>query len=318
MNLVHAMTIPTPGGPEALRWEQVPDPQPAAGEVVIAVVAAGVNRADLLQRQGHYPPPPGASSYPGLEVSGRIVHPAGPWQVGDEVCALLSGGGYAELVAVPAGQVLPRPAGVSLRDAAGLPEVAATVWSNLVQVARLGAGERLLVHGGGGGIGTFAIQVGRALGAHVSTTARPAKHAALRELGARRCIDYTSEDFTDAAADVILDVMGASYLDRNLRALADDGRLVVIGLQGGRKAELNLGALMARRASVSGTTLRARPADQKAAIVAGVRRDLWPLVENGEIRAVIGDCLPITAAGDAHELVEQGDQLGKVLLEVSA
>jgi putative PIG3 family NAD(P)H quinone oxidoreductase len=318
MNIVYAMTITNPGGPEALRWEQVPDPQPAPGEVVIAVVAAGVNRADLLQRQGHYPPPAGASPYPGLEVSGRIVHAAGPWNVGDEVCALLTGGGYAELVAVPAGQVLPCPAGVSLRDAAGLPEVAATVWSNLVQVAGLRAGERLLVHGGGGGIGTFAIQVGRVLGARVSTTARPAKHSALRELGAQRCIDYASEDFSDAAADVILDVMGASYLDRNLRALADDGRLVIIGLQGGRKAELNLGALLAKRASVSGTTLRARPAEQKAGIVAGVRHDLWPAVERGEIQPVIGGHLPITAAGQAHELVERGDQLGKVVLEVSS
>ncbi|TDB71472.1 NAD(P)H-quinone oxidoreductase [Micromonospora sp. KC721] len=322
---MRAMTIPEPGGPEALVWAEVPDPEPGPGEVVMAVRASAVNRADLLQRQGHYPPPPGAPAYPGLECSG-VVAALGPgvtgWQVGQEVCALLAGGGYAERVAVPAGQLLPVPVGVDLVDAAALPEVACTVWSNVVRLAGLGKGETLLVHGGGSGIGTFAIQLGAALGATVVVTARAAKHERLRELGAAHTVDYREQDFVEEVrrvtdgrgADVILDIMGASYLGRNVAALADGGRLVVIGLQGGRKAELDLAALLAKRASVSATALRSRPADDKAEIVRGVREQVWPLVESGTIRAVVDRRLSMTDAPDAHRLMESSDHLGKILL----
>ncbi|HEX6967647.1 MAG TPA: NAD(P)H-quinone oxidoreductase [Micromonosporaceae bacterium] len=322
---MRAITIPEPGGPEVLTWAEVPDPQPGPGEVVIAVRAAGVNRADLLQRQGHYPPPAGAPPYPGLECSG-VITAIGPdvtgWQVGQEVCALLSGGGYAEQVAVPAGQLLPIPAGVDLLDAAGLPEVACTVWSNVVQLAGLRAGETLLVHGGGSGIGTFAVQLGAALGATVIATARPSKHDRIRELGAAHVIDYTSADFVDevnrrGGADVILDIMGAAYLGRNIEALATGGRLVVIGLQGGRKAELNLNTLLSKRGAIFATSLRARPTTEKAEIVRGVREQVWPLVSAGRVRAVIDRRLPMTQAAEAHRIVESGDHLGKVLLTVA-
>ncbi|MEH0821961.1 MULTISPECIES: NAD(P)H-quinone oxidoreductase [unclassified Micromonospora] len=322
---MHAITIPEPGGPEALVWAEVPDPEPGPGEVVVDVRASAVNRADLLQRQGHYPPPPGAPAYPGLECSG-VISAIGPgvtgWEVGQEVCALLAGGGYAERVAVPAGQLLPVPAGVDLVDAAALPEVACTVWSNVVRLARLGRGETLLVHGGGSGIGTFAVQLGVALGATVVATARPAKHDRLRELGAAHTVDYREQDFVEEVrrvtdgrgADVILDIMGASYLSRNVAALADGGRLVVIGMQGGRKAELDLGALLAKRASVAATALRSRPLDDKAEIVRGVREQVWPLVEAGTIRPIVDRRLPMTEAAEAHRLVESNDHVGKVLL----
>ncbi len=313
---MRAITIPEPGGPDALVWAEVPDPEPGPGEVVVDVTASAVNRADLLQRQGHYPPPPGAPPYPGLECSGVVG------ATGEEVCALLSGGGYAEKVAVPAGQVLPVPKGLTVAEAAALPEVACTVWSNVVDLAGLRDGETLLVHGGGSGIGTFAIQLGVALGATVITTARAAKHERLRELGAAHTIDYTAGDFVEQTrkatggrgADVILDIIGGAYLDRNIDALATGGRLAVIGLQGGRRAELNLGALMAKRASVTATTLRARPADDKARIVRGVREQVWPLVESGAIRPVVDRRVPMARAAVAHRLVEAGDHLGKVLL----
>ena len=322
---MRAITISESGGPDALVWAEVPDPQPGPGEVLVAVRASAVNRADLLQRQGLYPPPPGASPYPGLECSGSIVAigaDVSGWRVGQEVCALLAGGGYAELVTVPAGQLLPVPAPLSVTDAAALPEVACTVWSNVAQLAHLGMGETLLVHGGGSGIGTFAIQLGAALGATVVTTARAAKHERLRELGAAHTIDYPSEDFVEEVrrvtdgrgADVILDIVGGAYLGRNVAALATGGRLVVIGLQGGRTAELNLGALLAKRASVSATTLRARPAAEKAAIVRGVREEVWPLVESGAIRPIIDRQLPLSRAAEAHRIVESSDHLGKVLL----
>lgn len=322
---MRAITIPEPGGPDALTWAEVPDPVPGPGEVVLAVRASGVNRADLLQRQGHYPPPPGASEYPGLECSG-VISAVGPdvtgWRVGQEACALLAGGGYAQRVAVPAGQLLPVPTSVDLIDSAALPEVACTVWSNMVQLARLGIGETLLVHGGGGGIGTFAVQLGAALGAKVVVTARSVKHARLRELGAAHTIDYTGADFVEEirkvtdgrGADVILDIMGASYLERNVAALAVDGRLVVIGLQGGRKAELNLGTLLAKRATVAATALRSRPSGQKAAIVRGVREEVWPLIESGEIRPVIDRRVSMVHAAEAHRILESSDHLGKVLL----
>jgi len=325
---VYAVTIPQPGGPEVLTWAEVDDPVPGPDEVLIDISASAVNRADLMQRAGFYPPPPGAPPYPGLECSGRIVAVGADvtqWQPGDEVCALLGGGGYAERVAVPAEHCLPVPAGVSVTDAAALPEVACTVWSNVFDLAGLLTGEVLLVHGGGSGIGTFAIQLARARDARVLTTARAAKHQALRELGAELTIDYTIEDFVDAVrtatddrgADVILDIMGASYLERNVDTLATGGRLVVIGLQGGRTAELNLGTLHAKRASIMATALRSRPADQKAAIVAAVREHVWPLVENGQVRPVISTRLPMSDAAEAHRILESSEHVGKVVLVVS-
>jgi putative PIG3 family NAD(P)H quinone oxidoreductase len=320
-----AITITEPGGPEVLAWTEVPDPVPGPAEVLIDVHASAVNRADLLQRAGYYPPPPGAPPYPGLECSGVVA------EVGDgvtglapgaRVAALLAGGGYAERVVVPAGQVLPVPRGIHPVDAAALPEVACTVWSNVVDLAGLRASQTLLVHGGGSGIGTFAIQLAVALGARVVTTARAVKHAALAGLGAHRVIDYQSEDFVAATkeatggrgADVILDIMGAAYLSRNVAALAPDGRLAIIGLQGGRKAEIDLGALLTTRGVISATTLRARPLADKARIVAGVRTQVWPLIESGAIRPVIDRRVPMPRAADAHRLVESSDHVGKVLL----
>ncbi|HEU4348679.1 MAG TPA: NAD(P)H-quinone oxidoreductase [Actinoplanes sp.] len=311
---MHAIVIDKP---DSMIWTEVPDPVPADGEVIIQVTAAGVNRADVLQRQGHYPLPPGAPPYPGLECSG-VISATGPGvaghRVGERVCALLAGGGYAELVAVPAGQLLPVPQGLSVLESAALPEVACTVWSNVVDIARLRKGETLLVHGGGGGIGTFAIQLGRALGARVVVTARAAKHDKLRALGADVTIDYTTDDFTQHRADVILDIIGAKYLDPNIRALNPDGRIAIIGMQGGRKAELDLGALMAKRGSISATTLRARPVTDKARIVRGVRAQVWPLVDAGEIRPVIHTTIRMADVGEAHRLMESSDHLGKILL----
>ncbi|OII62968.1 NADPH:quinone oxidoreductase [Streptomyces sp. CC53] len=323
---MHAITIPEPGGPDALVWAEVPDPVPGEGEVLVDVAATVVNRADLLQRQGFYPPPPGAPVYPGLECSGRVAA-VGPgatgWAVGDEVCALLAGGGYAEKVAVPAGQLLPVPKGVDVVTAAALPEVAATVWSNVFMVAHLRPGETLLVHGGASGIGTMAIQLGKAVGARVAVTAgSPDKLARCAELGADVLIDYREQDFVQevrkatggAGADVILDIIGAKYLERNVEALAVNGRLAVIGLQGGRKAELNLGALLAKRAAVTATSLRGRPLTEKAAIVAAVREHVWPLVAAGAVRPVVDRVLPMTAAAEAHRVLEDSTHVGKVLL----
>ncbi|MEU7636983.1 MULTISPECIES: NAD(P)H-quinone oxidoreductase [unclassified Streptomyces] len=325
---MRAITIPEPGGPEALVWAEVPDPQPAEGEVLIEVAASAVNRADLLQRQGFYDPPPGASPYPGLECSGRIAA-IGPgvhgWAVGDEVCALLSGGGYAEKVAVPAGQVLPLPPGVDLVTAAALPEVACTVWSNVFMIAHLRPGETLLVHGGASGIGTMAIQLAKAVGARVAVTAGgPEKLARCAELGADILIDYREQDFvqeirkaTDGkGADVILDIIGAKYLQRNVKALAIAGRLAIIGLQGGVKAELNLAALISKRAAITGTGLRARPVSEKSAIVAAVREHVWPLIGNGQVRPIIDRALPMAEAAEAHRILDSGSHVGKVVLTV--
>ena len=323
---MNAITIPRSGGPEVLTWQTVPDPEPAAGEVLVDVTASAVNRADLMQRQGFYPPPAGAPPYPGLECSGRIAAVGDGvtgWQVGDEVCALLAGGGYATRVAVPAGQVLSKPAAVSLRDAAALPEVACTVWSNVGQLAHLSKGETFLVHGGGSGIGTHAIQVAKALGAIVLCTAgTPEKLARCRELGADVTINYRTEDFvarareeTGGGVDVILDMIGAKYLTRNVEALAANGRLAIIGLQGGARAEIDLNALMRTRAQVIGTVLRARPAAEKAAIVAAVRERVWPLVESGAVRPVVDRVLPMVDAAGAHRVVEAGQNIGKVVLE---
>lgn len=311
---------------EVLSWRDVPDIQPAPGEVLIAVAAAGVNRADLLQAKGLYPPPPGASDTIGLEVSGVIAavgHDVRDWTVGQEVCALLAGGGYAEYVAVPAPQVLPIPAGVALVDAAGLPEVACTVWSNLVQTAGLAEGQLLLVHGGASGVGSHAIQVARQLGAWVAVTAgSDAKLQLCRELGAEITVNYHDEDFVAqvleaGGADVILDIMGAAYLDRNIDALANDGRLVVIGMQGGVKGELNLGKLIGKRAAVIGTALRARPVEGprgKGAVVAAVTDKVWPMLADGRIKPVIGASLPIDQAAEAHRLLASGEVAGKVVL----
>ncbi len=323
---MYAITIPEPGGPEALVWAEVPDPEPGEGEVLIEVASSAVNRADIMQRQGFYDPPPGASPYPGLECSGRIAA-LGPgvsgWAVGDEVCALLSGGGYAEKVAVPAGQLLPVPAGLDVRQAAALPEVTCTVWSNVFMISHLRPGETLLVHGGSSGIGTMAIQLAKAIGARVAVTAGTKEkldHCA--GLGADILINYREQDFVEeiekatdgAGADVILDNMGAKYLDRNVRALAANGRLAIIGLQGGVKGELNIGLLLGKRAAVSATSLRARPLGEKAAIVAAVREHVWPLIEGGHVRPVVDRELPMSEAAQAHRVLEESGHVGKVLL----
>src|SRR3954469_20834354 len=295
---MHAIVIENPGEPDVLRWTEVPDPVAGPGEVLLDVVAAGINRADISQRMGSYPPPSGASEYPGLEASGRIAalgEGVTGWSVGDEVCALLSGGGYAEKVAVPAGQVLPVPKGVSLVEAAALPEVTCTVWSNVFMLAGLREGESFLVHGGSSGIGTMAIQLAKARGARVLCTAgTEEKLARCRELGADVAINYRTEDFVKMAApvDVILDNIGAKYLARNVRALGAGGRLMIIGFQGGGTGELDLIELMTRRASIQATGLRARPREEKAEIVASVREHVWPLVESGRIRPVIDRTIP--------------------------
>ena len=321
-----AIVFSQPGGPEVLAWSEVPDPVPGDGEVLVEVAGAAVNRADLLQRQGFYDPPPGSSEILGLECSGRIAA-LGPgvsgWGVGDRVCALLTGGGYAQRVAVPSGQLLPVPDSVDLVDAAGLPEAVCTVWSNVFMAAGLQPGETLLVHGGASGIGTTAIQLAKSLGATVLVTVG-SKEKAQRcvELGADAAIDYRNEDFVERVheltaghgADVILDIMGASYLGRNVDALAINGRLVNIGMQGGSKAELDLGKLMRKRAAVLATTLRARPLEEKAAIVAAVREHVWPLVASGAFRVIVDRRVPLPDAADAHRAVEASDHVGKVLL----
>ncbi|MFF5145348.1 NAD(P)H-quinone oxidoreductase [Streptomyces sp. NPDC013157] len=323
---MYAITIPEPGGPEALVWDEVPDPVPGDGEVLVEVVAGAVNRADIMQRQGYYDPPPGASPYPGLECSGRITA-LGPgvsgWSVGDEVCALLAGGGYAEKVAVPAGQLLPVPGGLDLKQAAALPEVACTVWSNVFMIAHLRPGETLLVHGGSSGIGTMAIQLGKAVGAKVAVTAgTKEKLDFCAELGADILVNYREQDFVaevkqatgGAGADVILDNMGAKYLDRNVQALAVNGRLAIIGMQGGVKGELNIGALLGKRAAISATSLRARPLAEKATITAAVREHVWPLIAQGHVRPVVDRELPMADAAQAHRVVEASEHIGKVLL----
>ena len=323
---MRAVLAPEPGGPDALVLTELPDPTPAAGEVVIDVVASAVNRADVLQRMGFYPPPPGASDVLGLECSGRISaigDGVEGWSVGDEVCALLAGGGYATKVAVPAGQVMPVPAGVDLADAAALPEVATTVWSNVFMVASLQAGQRFLVHGGAGGIGTFAIQLAHALGAEVFATAGSAEKLDLcRELGADRAINYRDEDYVAilkeaGGADVILDNMGAKYLPGNVSALATEGRLVIIGMQGGVKGELNIAELLGKRGAVIATSLRARPAEGKAAICASVVEHVWPLVADGTIRPMVSERVPLEQVARAHELIDDGTHTGKILLSVS-
>ncbi len=316
------------GGPEVLSVADVPDVAPAPGEVAIDVVATAVNRADLLQRQGFYPPPPGASETLGLECSGRIAglgDGVTGWAVGDEVCALLSGGGYASRVVVPAGQVMPVPDGIDLVTAGALPEVACTVWSTVFMVGGLRPDETFLVHGGSGGIGTFAIQLVARLGARVLTTAgSPEKLATCAELGADVAINYRDQDFVEvvkaetdgAGVDVILDNMGAKYLARNVDALARNGRLVIIGMQGGTKAELDIAALSRRNGLVTAVLLRSRPAGEKAAICASVVEHVWPLVADGSVRPVVHTTLPLDDVAEAHRLMEDGGHTGKILLTV--
>ncbi|MFI9593643.1 NAD(P)H-quinone oxidoreductase [Nonomuraea sp. NPDC052265] len=316
---MRAIEITEPGGPEVLEWREVPDPSVGPGDVLIDVVASAVNRADVHQRMGFYDPPPGAPSYPGLEVSGVVAAVGADveqFKAGDEVCALLAGGGYAERVAVPWQQVMPAPQGVPLEEAAGLPEVACTVWSNVFMVGRLRRGETLLVHGGASGIGTFAVQLAKALGSRVAATVgSEAKAEQVRKLGADEVVNYREEDFADRVeADVILDIMGAKYLAANVRALRTGGRLVIIGLQGGRKAELDLGALLTKRAAVHGTTLRARPVDEKGVIVRSVVANVWPLVEAGAVRPVVYARVPMAEAADAHRMLDSGEHVGKILL----
>jgi putative PIG3 family NAD(P)H quinone oxidoreductase len=325
---MYAITLREPGGPDVLEWTEVPDPVAGPGQVVIDVVASAVNRADLLQRQGNYPPPPGASKIIGLECSGRIAalgEGVEGWQVGDEVCALLAGGGYAQQVAVPAAQLLPIPDGVDLVTAGGLPEVACTVWSNVLDAGRLAPGETFLAQGGSSGIGTHAIQVAKALGARVAATAgAPDRLERCRELGADIVINYRDDvpnelkKATDGhGADVILDNMGASGLQANIEALAPDGRLVIIGMQGGTKGELNIGALLRKRGSVTAMGMRGRPvegANGKGRIVAGVREQIWPMIADGRVRPIVEDRIPMQRAAQAHARLEAGGVVGKLLL----
>jgi putative PIG3 family NAD(P)H quinone oxidoreductase len=328
---MRAVVITEPGGPEVLEVQEVPDPAPEADEVLIKVAATAVNRADLLQRQGNYPPPRGASPYLGMECSGTIAalgkNVAG-WSEGDAVCALLAGGGYAELVAAPVGQLLPVPEGVGLVDAAALPEVTCTVWSMVFgpQAGRLQPGEKFLVHGGTSGIGTMAIQIAHGRGATVFATAgTPRKVKYCRDLGADVAINYRDEVFDERIADetrrvgvdVILDNMGALYLPRNVACLATGGRLIVLGLQGGTKGDLDLGALLTKRATVHAAGLRGRPADQKAQIVAETQANVWPMIEAGTVRPIIDRVLTLDDAGEAHRLVDSSEHIGKVVLRVA-
>lgn len=323
-----AVFITEPGGPEVLQVREVEAPVPGPGEVLIDVVAAGVNRADVQQRRGFYPPPPGASEIPGLEVSGRIVgfgpDVARPFSVGDKVVALLAGGGYAEQVAVPAEQVLRIPDGVDLVTAAALPETAATVYSNLFMTAQLQPGETLLVHGATGGIGTMAVQMAKAYGARIAATAGTDEKVSTARafLGVDIAINYNEQDFVEVlreatdghGADVILDVVGGKYLERNIEALADYGRLVVIGLKGGAKAELNLGMLLNKRAAVIGTALRPRPVEEKGVIMSAVKDHVWPLIADGRIKPLVDKTFPLAEVTAAHEYFDSGEHVGKILL----
>jgi putative PIG3 family NAD(P)H quinone oxidoreductase len=320
---MRAVTVTEFGPPENLVITDIETPRPAGGEVLVQVAAAGVNRADLLQRQGNYPPPPGASDIIGMEVSGTITELGSEvtgWEQGQQVCALIAGGGYAEYVTVAAEHLLPVPDSVELIQAAALPEVACTVLSNLKRTAHLQRGELLLLHGGASGIGTHGIQWAKALGATVAVTAGSAEKLDFcRDLGADITINYHDEDFVEVlkphgGADVILDIIGAKYLSRNVSTLAKDGRLVVIGMQGGVKAELNLGALLAKRGTIHATALRSRTQSDKAAIVADTIATTWPMVADGRVKPVVGQTFPLDQASEAHKLLESGKVTGKVLL----
>jgi putative PIG3 family NAD(P)H quinone oxidoreductase len=325
---MRAIEISTPGPPDVLRLVERPAPEPAPGEVLIEVSAAGVNRPDVQQRLGRYPPPPGASALPGLEIAGSVVACGAAvtgWKTGDRVCALVSGGGYAEYCAAPEGQCLPVPAGLDEVAAAGMPETFFTVWTNVFERARLAKGETLLVHGGSSGIGTTAIQFGVAFGARVLTTAGTAeKCAACERLGAERAINYRTEDFVTEVmqatqgrgVDVVLDMVAGPYVPRNLQVLAVEGRLAIIALLGGSSAEIALMPVMQRRLTITGSTLRPRTVEQKSAIARALEAHVWPLVERGVIRPVVHATFPLARAADAHRLMEAGEHIGKIILTV--
>ncbi|MGH3620583.1 MAG: NAD(P)H-quinone oxidoreductase [Sciscionella sp.] len=328
---MYAITVREPGDPDVLEWTEVPDPSRGPGEVLLDVAASAVNRADVMQRQGNYPPPKGAPDILGLECSGTIAElgeGVTGWRVGDQVCALLAGGGYAERVAVPAAQLLPIPDGVDLVTAAGLPEVACTVWSMAVQTGQLSDGEVFLVHGGAGGIGTHAIQVGVALGARVAVTAGSADRLErCRDLGADITVNYREQDFAEEVlratgnhgADVVLDSIGAKYFEPNVTVLATGGRLIVIGMQGGTKGELNMARVLGKRASIHAAGLRGRPVDGpdgKGVIIADVRERLWPLIAVGKVRPVTHEVIPMDRAADAHRALDEGGVFGKLVLRV--
>ncbi len=323
-----AIEIAEPGGPEVLRPVERARPAPGVGELLIEVAAAGVNRPDVLQRQGGYPPPPGASDIPGLEVAGTVAA-LGPgahgWQLGDSVCALVSGGGYAEFCAAPTAQCLPVPEGFDMVQAAALPETFFTVWTNVFQRGRLQAGERFLVHGGSSGIGTTAIQIAAARGARVFATAGTAdKCAACERLGAERAINYRDEDFVAVVkqatggegVDVILDMVGGDYIARDIKALRTEGRIVFIAFLGGSKAEIDFLPLMLKRATITGSTLRPRSVEQKSAIADELRAEVWPLLDAGRIAPVIDSTYPLADAADAHRRIDDGEHIGKIVLTV--
>jgi putative PIG3 family NAD(P)H quinone oxidoreductase len=320
--------IREPGGPDVLTPADRQKPQPAEGEVLIKIAAAGVNRPDLMQRMGRYPPPPGASDIPGLEVSG-VIEELGAginaWTVGDQICALLAGGGYAEYCAAPAPQCLPVPRGLDLLLAAAIPETFFTVWTNVFERGRLRRGESMLVHGGSSGIGTTAIQLGRAFGARVFATAGTAeKCAACEALGAERGINYREIDFVSAVrdltagrgVDLVLDIVGGEYLPRNIEALAGDGRLVQIGTMGGGKAQINMVPVMQRRLTVTGSTLRPRSVGEKGAIARALHEHVWPLLESGAVAPIVNARFPLRAAAEAHRLMESSAHVGKIILIV--
>lgn len=327
--MMRAIEITGAGGPEVLRPTQRPQPQPSAGELLIRVAASGVNRPDVLQRKGLYPPPPGASDLPGLEVAGTVaagapedLESAGV-ALGDRVCALVAGGGYAQWCVAPVGQVLPVPHGLGDVEAASLPETFFTVWQNVFEIAALQAGEWLLVHGGTSGIGVAAIQLARARGAHVVATAGSAdKCAACLQLGADVAIDYRQQDFVHEAlaatggrgVDVVLDMVAGDYVARELRCLADDGRLAIIAVQGGTKSEIDAGIVLRKRLAITGSTLRARPAAYKAALARALRAQVWPLIEAGAVRPVVHRAMPAEEAAAAHALMESGTHVGKIVL----
>lgn len=323
---MRAISIAEPGGPEVLTLSEIPDPVPGVGEVLVSVRAAGINRADIVQRQGFYPPPPGAPDTPGLEVAGEILavgEGVDAWSVGDRVCALLSGGGYAELAVAAAAECLPIPAGLSFEDAAGLPETVLTVWSNVMQRAAIRPGENFLVHGGSSGIGTTAIQMVRAFGCPVYATAGSAEKASFcEELGAQRCVNYREEDFVEVlrectegrGMDVILDMVGGDYVDRNIQLAASDGRIVNIAYLKGAQVEVNLMPVMLKRLQVTGSTLRAREPAFKAALVDEVRRLAWPWIESGALAPVIHRVFSFAEAAEAHRVMEASEHIGKLIL----
>lgn len=323
---MQAITQKEFGGPETLEWTKVPDPHPAPGEVIVDVTATAVNRADILQRQGHYPPPPGVTDTLGLECSGTIVSVGAALtmdRIGERVTALLAGGGYAQKVAVPVGQIMSVPEGVSLVDAAALPEVACTVWSNLKWVLNLREGETLLIHGGGSGIGTMGIQIAKAMGAKVVVTAgSQGKLNTCAALGADVLINYKEDDFVErikaelGGVDAILDNMGASYLSRNIDALKRNGRMVIIGMQGGTTAEFNIGQALRKNVTITATSLRGRPENEKSAICREVEKIVWPWITDGTVKPFIDRVMPIQQAGSAQQLIENGDVTGKIVLQV--